>query len=491
MPHIILKQKINTRMPCPESLKNQQKWLYCCVYAVICISLFPCQNVRATTAFARQTGEPCVACHMQNYGPWLTQYGQKFKLDGYVAGNANKLPDAINPFALEVVGSITNTQKDAPTAYNFTGAKANNNLVNDWTALFYTGRVAEKVGAYLQLNLNPQVNHYVSLAMADIRFANHGRYKEHDVTYGISLNNAPTMSDTWMTAFAWMYPYNSSNVTIRPAAQPWLQALMSGANTAGATAYAMIDNHVYLEAGAYASQAREMAQGLGVWNFGSQSQSPQAGLIDGAAPYWRMYYQNIAGPHTMMLGTFGLMANVIPYYQRGFGTDSYQEYNIDANYSYMLDDDNMYMAMARYTRDQMTMRASNQIYGSNTSNYLNSFMVMGMWTYKKTYNFTMGWTYMQGSADMALYNGAAGFNGSVSSITGSANGSPNTNSLMFQADYIPFGKGTAGADPYINLRFSLQYTAYTQFNGAYSNYDGAGRSPEANNTLYFVGNLMF
>ena len=116
---------------------------------------------------------------------------------------------------------------------------------------------------------------------------------------------------------------------------------------------------------------------------------------------------------------------------------------------------------------------------------------MGMWTYKQTYNLAIGWNYMQGSTDLALYNGAAGYDGSISNITGSANGSPNTNSLMFQADYIPFGKGTATTDPYINLRLSLQYTAYTQFNGAYTNYDGAGRSPEANNTLYFVGNLMF
>jgi hypothetical protein len=62
---------------------------------------------------------------------------------------------------------------------------------------------------------------------------------------------------------------------------------------------------------------------------------------------------------------------------------------------------------------------------------------------------------------------------------------------LFETDYVPFGKGVAGSDPYLNLRLSMQYWAYTQFNGAYKNYDGYGRSPEANNTLYFVGNLMF
>ncbi|MGD0961235.1 MAG: hypothetical protein ABSB19_15620 [Methylomonas sp.] len=472
-------------------LIKAQKSLSCLLIAAAVLSLFPFRAAFATTAFSRQTGEPCAACHMQSYGPWLTQYGQKFKLDGYVAGHANQLPDVINPFALEVVGSITNTQKDVPAGQYYPKSRPNNNAVNDWTSLFYTGRVAEKLGAYMQLNVNPQVAGTVSLTMADIRFANYFSWQGNHVNYGVTLNNYPGMSDFWMTSYAWMYPYNMSAVAVMPAAKPWMQNFVGWANLAGGTVYTMINNHLYLEGGAYASQSRYMAQGLGVWGLGSQSASPQAGLLDGGAPYWRMFLQNRSGPHTMMIGTFGLMAKVIPYYARGSGTDSYQEYNVDANYWYMMDDDNMLMLMARYTRDEMHMGASQQLYGSNSYNYLNSYMVMAMWTYRQTYNLTVGWNNMAGSADMALYNGALGYGGSANPITGSANGSPNTNSLMFQADYIPFGKGKFGTDPLINLRLSLQYTAYTQFNGGYTNYDGNGRSPEANNTLYFVGNLMF
>jgi len=33
--------------------------------------------------------------------------------------------------------------------------KPNNNVINDWTALYYTGRVTDHIGSYLQLNLNP------------------------------------------------------------------------------------------------------------------------------------------------------------------------------------------------------------------------------------------------------------------------------------------------------------------------------------------------
>jgi hypothetical protein len=199
----------------------------------------------------------------------------------------------------------------------------------------------------------------------------------------------------------------------------------------------------------------------------------------------------------MMIGTYGLAAKVIPYYTNGVGTNSFVEYNADANYSYMMNDNNMLMAMVKYTHDSMKLGASqSQGWASNASNNLDSVMMMGMWTYKQTYNLSVGWNYMKGSSDMTLYNGAGAYdvtsgNNGVNPITGSANGSPNTNSFLFQADYVPFGKGTFAADPYLNLRFSVQYWAYTQFNGASTNYDGAGRNAAGNNTLYFVGNMMF
>ena len=487
-------------MPSPLLFGRQKKRVLLAVIASsIIFSLGFFQNASATTGFARQTGEPCAACHMQAYGPWLTSYGQKFKLDGYVAGNANALPNALNPFSLEVVSSYTNTQQSVPSGtyyQNKSGSSSpNNNVINDWTALFYTGRVTDHIGAYLQLNLNPQVAHTASLTMADIRIADHAKILGNNLTYGITVNNSPTISDVWMTANSWMYPYNTSSVTLTPGAQPYLQRLMSGAYTAGSTAYVMINNHLYLEGGAYTSMAQNMAGGLGVMNT-SLGTAPQNGLINGAAPYWRAYLQHSIGSHTMMIGTFGLAANVTPYYTSGFGTDNYTEFNADSNYSYMMNDDNMFMAMFRYTRDNMKMGASSAMgASSNIYNNLDSSMLMGMWTYRQTYNLAVGWNRMSGSADATLYNGAGdniglGYQGPTA-LTGSASGSPNSNSFLFQADYVPFGKGTSKVDPYLNVRFSAQYWVYTQFNGATMNYDGLGRNASANNTLYLVTNIMF
>jgi hypothetical protein len=46
-------------------------------------------------------------------------------------------------------------------------------------------------------------------------------------------------------------------------------------------------------------------------------------------------------------------------------------------------------------------------------------------------------------------------------------------------------------NPWMNTRISLQYTMYSKFNGASSNYDGSGRNASANNTLYLQAWLMF
>jgi hypothetical protein len=38
--------------------------------------------------------------------------------------------------------------------------------------------------------------------------------------------------------------------------------------------------------------------------------------------------------------------------------------------------------------------------------------------------------------------------------------------------------------PWLNTKFSLQYTAYSKFNGGSSNYDGFQRNASDNNSVY-------
>ena len=63
---------------------------------------------------------------------------------------------------------------------------------------------------------------------------------------------------------------------------------------------------------------------------------------------------------------------------------------------------------------------------------------------------------------------------------------------MLQANYLPWNKG-GGPEfwPRSNVKLSLQYTIYHTFNGARTNYDGAGANTRDNNTLYLEARIVF
>ena len=81
-----------------------------------------------------------------------------------------------------------------------------------------------------------------------------------------------------------------------------------------------------------------------------------------------------------------------------------------------------------------------------------------------------------GDTDATLYAPGA--------LSGSNNGSPDSNGYRLQLEYVPFGKLDSYARPWLNLRLGLQYTGYAKFNGGTANYDGSGRSAHDNDTLF-------
>ena len=97
--------------------------------------------------------------------------------------------------------------------------------------------------------------------------------------------------------------------------------------------------------------------------------------------------------------------------------------------------------------------------------------------YQNTYGVTLGWQNTWGPANPVLYT-------TGTDVTNSANGKPNSNAFIIEADWVPFGKEGSWLSPWANLKLGVQYTAYTQFNGGNKNYDGFGRNASDNNTLY-------
>ena len=68
------------------------------------------------------------------------------------------------------------------------------------------------------------------------------------------------------------------------------------------------------------------------------------------------------------------------------------------------------------------------------------------------------------------------------SITGSrnfnlyrGNGLPDSNGIMGQIDFTPWGAGNSPLGPRFNARIGVQYTLYGKFNGRRHNYRPGGR----------------
>jgi hypothetical protein len=59
-------------------------------------------------------------------------------------------------------------------------------------------------------------------------------------------------------------------------------------------------------------------------------------------------------------------------------------------------------------------------------------------------------------------------------------------------NYLPMNKGGGPAFwTKSNIKFSLQYVIYNRFNGARTNYDGAGGNARNNNTVYAEAWIAF
>jgi hypothetical protein len=429
-------------------------------------------EVSALPAFARQTGMPCSVCHVQAFGPGLTPFGRNFKLYGYTdkSGESKQLI----PLSAMIRGSFTHTQRGQPD-----GAAAhfdpNNNATIDEAAIFYAGRVTSKVGAFVEATYDG-VEKKVLLDNTDIRFADYVDLAGKRYVYGVSLNNSPTVSDLWNTTPVWSFPWSSSALAPTQSAGTLIESL--GGQVGGATAYMMWNNLLYIEGGGYTSLARNVQQTVGTFD-------PAQNKIDGGAPYWRVALQHNWQGHYGAIGSFGMQANVNPQRLQGAGTDRYTDLGFDATYQYLANLAHIFELNGTYIRENRDLNASVALgFAEKQNGSLDTVRIRGAYTYQQTYGLTLAYGQTSGTADNVIYSFS-------DPISGSRSGKPNNQAFTAEVSYIPFGKPTSTYSTLTNLRLTLQYTHYFQFNGGIRNYDGFGRNAAGNDTLYLNGWLAF
>lgn len=439
------------------------KFLLTLPVALISITLLTCSEAEAMPSFARQTGEACSACHTQSFGANLTPFGREFKLGGYTMSGGSGINEKVPPVSAMIMGSFTNSKMDQTPPVTPTGYNKNNNFTFDQAAIFYAGRVYDKVGAFSQLTYNGFTDR-VALDNSDIRFADQLDLWDMPITYGISVNNSPTVQDLWNTTPVWGFPYNRSAFQIYPGTTALLDGALSG-QVGGATAYTMINNLLYLEAGGYTSLANNMQMGLGVANAGQQQ-------IDGAAPYWRAALQHDWKGHYFSVGHYGMSADVFPGRDPSNGTNRYTDLAVDATYQFMGNPRHIFETKTTYIYEDQKLTASRLAGNVNSTGntYLTTFKFNTAYTFEQTYGATFAYNRTTGSTDAALYPDYV--------LT-----RPNSEYYTAELVYVPFGKSNS-YNYLLNLRTSLQYIAYTKFNGTTN-------QASDNNTFMVTGWLAF
>jgi len=419
----------------------------------------------AVPSFARQTGLACVACHVSF--PELTPFGRFFKLTGYTLSNQWTIP-----LAGMAQISQTNTRSINQNEYDFV---RNQDVVLQQASLFYGGRIAGPVGAFAQWTYDG-IAHHSGIDNTDIRAAGHFTQNDIDFIYGLTVNNNPTASDVWNTTPVFGFPYASSSVSLTPAASTLIDGNLAQ-QVAGAAAYAFWQRSIYAEFGFYRT-ADEM---FSVFRTGQDISTP-GGVhrLKGENPYWRVAYSREWGAQSIELGTFGLIADVYPDNTIPTSpTDRFSDYGVDAQYQY-LTLSHAFTTQLSLIHEKQSWNASFPSGGigagptpANPTDRLNTFKAKASYYYQRKYGATLAYFSTTGNTDTGLY-------GSVP-VTGSANGSPNSRAIILELDYLPIPQ----------VKLSVQYTWFLEFNGARFNYDGSGRNASDNNTLYMLAWLVF
>ena len=450
-----------------------------CVIGLVAVlaTLWP-EHVAALPTFNRQTGQNCQACHAGGQFPELTPYGRLFKLTGYTLGERT-LP--FSAMAVASASRVNNTSRSDDPKADF---QKDNSLIFATASAFAAGKITDNVGAFLQVSYDNyaaqsddgKFHGHTSADNMDIRYADRSISSSHDLIWGISANNNPSISDVWNTAAAWMQyvpvPSPTSSRFIDGTA-PY-PGFAAGGNIAGITAYAFWNQRLYVEAGGYRtanSVASFMSAGV---------PDAEKTKLAGTNPYWRVALSHEWGPHNIMVGTSGMVADV---YDDPLDTSDpaaihhFRDLGLDSQYQYLLDPHTLTVQIA-YTRDHHRVPAflanqavedvnGNALPNTNATDTTNVLRAKASYVYEARYGTSVSFFSQTGTTDSALYD--------PTSVAGNISGSPAIRGQTFELFLTPVQY----------LRVGVQLTAYDKYNGARRNYDGLGRNASDNNSLFF------
>ena len=452
--------------------------------------MLPVSVTHAVPSFARQTGMACEACH--TVWPELTHFGRTFKANGYVLDNLKQVRDispqkaelldlaSTPPLSIMLQAGYTQLAKAIPdTANSALSGVAQNGTVDfpQQVGIFYAGKIAPHLGAFLQLTYD-NGSGTIGIDNTDVRLADIAVLpNDQSLIYGLSLNNNPTVQDLWNSSPAFGYPYAVSSSNISPLAGTQIDGGLAQ-SVAGLSGYLFWNESLYAEFGLYRSAKQGVSNAL--TGGAGPLDGTSSNVVRGFAPYGRVAYEHNIGRHSIEVGLYGGDFKLLPGGAPGAAVplngpiNEFRDIAEDLQYQF-LGDQHIFSLAATRIHETMSLNASLATGAvANAQDTLTTERVYGTYYYRRKIGGTLGIFSTTGSSDSGLYPSVSG--PTDPGVITSATNRPDTRGVTAEVDYLPW----------LNTKFAVQYTAYSQFNGGATNYDGAGRNAHDNNTLYLL-----
>jgi hypothetical protein len=332
-------------------------------------------NAHAVPSFARQTGLPCASCH--TVFPELTPFGRSFKLNGYTLTGIKQVETKASPAASGLkVNEIPPLSAMLQTDVTTSKASGDAYALPDQLSFFFAGEISPKMGSFIQITMAPADGPGFAIDNTDIRYAD----RAGNVTYGLTLNNSPTVQDLWNSTAAWGFPFTGGAGVTMPVMDDYLAQQVMGLG-----GYADWGNGLYTELTLYRPTTVPMGDPTGA--FGGVGN----GTIQGMAPYVRVAWdKTFDSGSSLMVGAYGMKTDFNDSTGTIPGTTGYTDTAVDTQYELKLSGSNMLSIHATYTTE------AQDLLGSSAT--LNQIRVDGIyhWGYHAT--ATLGYISNSGDA---------------------------------------------------------------------------------------------
>ena len=284
-----------------------------------------------------------------------------------------------------------------------------------------------------------------------------------DVLWGITANNNPTVQDPWNSTPAWGFPYNRSALAPTPTASTLVDGGL-GQRVAGVGVYTLWNDLLYLESDVY--------KGLNAPTLRALGQVPDDGDQTTAfVPYARVALIKDWGTRsiTRRLAPMRCPANVVPGGDQTLGFNVRKtDMALDATYQFISDPakvtSDRLSAHATYIHETAKMALSDALaLGALADHWLDTMRFDVSYSFAATVTPSVQYFRTIGTADASYWS--------------TPNGSPNSDGMIFEIAYVPWGKPDSPFQN-MNVRLAVQYVNYFSF-------DGSTANASRNNHFYF------